>query len=92
MKVASSLLLCVFLAAGIKAWMEGDGGLVRWDNNCYWTGDDISTSQAPGEQCGGVCTSTPGCTRFNWNGGTCFVKGCEGELVTGQGTIGHIKM
>jgi hypothetical protein len=36
-------LVIAVLAMPIKAWMEGDGGQVRWDNSCYWTGGDIDS-------------------------------------------------
>lgn len=33
--------------------------------------------QIPGDQCGGKCAATQGCTHFTWttyNGGTCWKK------------------
>lgn len=40
-------------------------------------GNDLSNSRVPGDQCGGVCVNTSGCTHFTWtnyNGGTCWMK------------------
>ena len=80
-------LVIAVLAMPIKAWMEGDGGQVRWDNSCYWTGGDIDSFTSKPDHCGGACLGTPGCTRFNWNADICYVKGSGGELVTGQGNL-----
>ena len=56
---------------------------VNWNGNdwafaCDFPGGDIGNAQIRGEDCGGRCSSTSGCTHFTWttyNGGTCWMKG-----------------
>ena len=88
MKLAVILLVVVALVAiPINAWNEGDGGLVRWDNGCYWIDDgsnQLATKPSLAEQCGGVCIATTGCRKFSWHDGTCFLHP-YGDLGTGQG-------
>jgi len=58
---------------GILVPWQGD-----WALGCDFTGGDIGNVQVPGDQCGGKCRSTAGCTHFTWtgfNGGTCWMKG-----------------
>uniref|UniRef100_A0A915JBS5 Apple domain-containing protein n=1 Tax=Romanomermis culicivorax TaxID=13658 RepID=A0A915JBS5_ROMCU len=57
------------------------GGGIQWNGNwamgCDFRGNDLSNAQIRGEDCGGRCASTPGCTHFTWtshNGGTCWMK------------------
>jgi len=55
---------------------------VDWNGNnwalwCDFIGNDLASAQIRGEDCGGRCESTPGCTHFTWtnyNGGTCWMK------------------
>ncbi|OQV17607.1 putative glucan 1,3-beta-glucosidase A [Hypsibius exemplaris] len=49
----------------------------NWANGCDFTGADLSRAKVPGNQCGGQCAATPGCTHYTWStfeGGTCFMK------------------
>lgn len=49
----------------------------NWALNCDFSGNDLTNVQCRGEDCGGRCASTPGCTHFTWtnyNGGTCWMK------------------
>ena len=49
----------------------------NWAFGCDFKGNDLSNVQIPGEQCGGKCDNTLGCTHFTWttyNGGTCWMK------------------
>jgi hypothetical protein len=44
---------------------------------CDWNNNDLGSAQVRGEDCGGKCLSTEGCTHFTWtsfNGGTCWMK------------------
>ena len=56
-------------------WQAGDGA--EWAFSCDFDGNDMGNAQMRGEDCGGKCISSPGCTHFtwtNWNGGTCWLK------------------
>jgi hypothetical protein len=49
----------------------------NWAFSCDFHGNDLSNAKIRGEDCGGRCASTPGCTHFTWNnyeGGTCWMK------------------
>lgn len=57
--------------------------LIKWNGNwafsCDFYGNDfLKFENFPGEQCGGKCANTQGCTHFTHNpyekGGTCFLK------------------
>jgi hypothetical protein len=53
-------------------WKPGD-----WAFACDFRGGDLANAQIRGEDCGGKCAATSGCTHFtwtNWNGGTCWMK------------------
>ena len=53
-------------------WQPGD-----WAFACDFRGADLTNAQIKGEDCGGRCAATSGCTHFtwsNWNGGTCWMK------------------
>lgn len=55
---------------------------INWNGNnwalwCDFYGNDLTNAATRGEDCGGRCASTPGCTHFTWtnyNGGTCWMK------------------
>lgn len=49
----------------------------NWALNCDFPGNGFKSVAIKGEDCGGRCASTSGCTHFTWtdhNGGTCFMK------------------
>jgi hypothetical protein len=49
----------------------------NWAFSCDFHGNDLSQASIRGEDCGGTCASTHGCTHFTWNtfnGGTCWMK------------------
>ena len=53
-------------------WQPGD-----WAFACDFHGGDLTNAQIKGEDCGGRCAATSGCTHFTWttfNGGTCWMK------------------
>ncbi|OQV22079.1 hypothetical protein BV898_03924 [Hypsibius exemplaris] len=59
----------------------GVNDAIQWNGNwafgCDFVGNDLKSVQVPGDQCGGLCASTQGCTHFTWTsyaGGTCFMK------------------
>jgi hypothetical protein len=57
-------------------WQSGAGG-VQWAFSCDFVNHDMGSAQVPGEQCGGKCMSTSGCTHFSWtpgNPGSCWMK------------------
>ena len=44
---------------------------------CDFRGNDLKNVQIRGEDCGGECSRTNGCTHFSWTpwkGGTCWLK------------------
>ncbi|KAI8804481.1 glycoside hydrolase superfamily [Cladochytrium replicatum] len=100
----ASALILFLLTAGLSdavpltrrytTWSSGTDGKVTWAANCDWTGGDISNTPSTGENCGGICLSTPGCTRFTWTnyqGGTCWLKKGTDALVTSNGaTCGSV--
>ncbi|CAF1508701.1 unnamed protein product [Adineta ricciae] len=54
---------------------------IHWNGNwafaCDFYKNDLTDARIPGEQCGGRCAATSGCTHFTWttyNGGTCWMK------------------
>ena len=55
---------------------------ISWNGNwafaCDFYNSDIGDARMRGEDCGGYCARTSGCTHFAWttyNGGTCWLKG-----------------
>ncbi|CAF2170644.1 unnamed protein product [Rotaria magnacalcarata] len=60
----------------------GSGSSLQWNGNkwtlsCDFPGNDMSNVRTRGEDCGGKCAQTSGCTHFAWNtyeGGTCWLK------------------
>ena len=49
----------------------------NWASACDFSGNDMGSVQVRGEDCGGRCAQTSGCTHFTWttyNGGTCWLK------------------
>ena len=49
----------------------------NWAFGCDFEGRNLKNVQIRGEDCGGRCYATPGCTHFTWtqwNGGTCWLK------------------
>ena len=78
------LIIIISLILGLQTqaifgqvdWRVGEGG-VSWAFACDFDNHDMGSSQVPGEQCGGKCMSTNGCTHFSWTnylGGTCWMK------------------
>jgi len=70
---SSSLVIVLFIhyVHGIN-WNGNN-----WATGCDFTGNDLSNVQIRGEDCGGKCAETSGCTHFTWttfNGGTCWMK------------------
>ena len=62
------------IISGINAidWQPGN-----WAFACDFPENSFSNVQVRGEDCGGRCVQTEGCTHFTWtthNGGTCFMK------------------
>lgn len=49
----------------------------NWAFACDFNGGNLTNVQIRGQDCGGTCASTSGCTHFTWtnlNGGTCWMK------------------
>ena len=70
------LTLVIQVTYGQINWQAGAGG-VQWAFACDFVNNDMGSAQVPGEQCGGKCMSTNGCTHFAWTnyqGGTCWMK------------------
>jgi len=52
-----------------------DSGNFRWALGCDFQGNDLSSAQVPGSQCGSTCQSTPGCTHMAWTPpSNCWLK------------------
>lgn len=48
-----------------------------WAMQCDFRGKDLKNVRIRGEDCGGQCVKTQGCTHFAWTpwqGGTCWLK------------------
>ena len=68
-------LLLVFSPTFTNAAIDWNGN--NWAFGCDFRNHDIGNAAIPGEQCGGRCAATSGCTHFTWttyNGGTCWMK------------------
>lgn len=65
---------------GVITTQESRGNIywkTNWAHACKFPGNDLSNIQVRADECGGRCSSTPGCTHFTWttgNGGTCWMK------------------
>ncbi|KAG4078478.1 hypothetical protein HA402_009190 [Bradysia odoriphaga] len=69
--ILAILLIMTTFTSGID-WNGND-----WAMWCDFTGNDLTSVQTRGEDCGPQCILTPGCTHFTWtnyNGGTCWMK------------------
>lgn len=58
--------------------MDGDNGLVSWNNDCDLEGNNIEeVKEIPGERCGLTCFANEQCTHFAWvkiGKGICILK------------------
>ena len=68
------LLLILSLLTFSCGWKPGDNGLVNYDNNCNFQGNDIASVYGIPENCGGVCLANSQCTHFTWFQNVCYVK------------------
>ena len=60
------------LVANQIQWQSGN-----WAFACDFTNGDLTSAKVSGDQCGGKCALTNGCTHFTWTtylGGTCWMK------------------
>lgn len=65
----------IFLSTASLAYAITWNG--NWAMSCDFVGNDLSSVQTRGEDCGGRCAATAFCTHFTWtnyNGGTCWMK------------------
>lgn len=81
-----TFFICTMLSVTIRAidWHYENGGSA-WALDCDFYGNDLTNARIRGEDCGGRCSSTNGCTHFTWtthNGGTCWMK--QGQISTNQ--------
>jgi hypothetical protein len=95
MQVQNLLLTLMWFISNVK------GGLltINWNGNnwalgCDFRGNDLTNKQVSGEQCGGLCAQTQGCTHWAWttlNKGTCWMKrggvSKSGALSTGDNSM-----
>ena len=72
--VLLALLLLNISSVAARNWQYGGGGAVYWDNNCDFTGHDISCIQDTQANCGGDCLKNPSCTHFSAANGVCCLK------------------
>ncbi|UJR07256.1 hypothetical protein I4U23_011544 [Adineta vaga] len=73
MSSLSLLVVCLFIIYHTSA-IEWNG---NWALACDFHENNLMNIQSRGEDCGGRCASTSGCTHFTWtthNGGTCWMK------------------
>ncbi|CAF1232589.1 unnamed protein product [Rotaria sp. Silwood1] len=75
---ASSWILIFLLIINSISNVRGiDWNGNNWAFGCDFNGNDLSNVQIRGEDCGGLCDKTPGCTHFTWTtwkDGTCWLK------------------
>ena len=97
--VLISITLIVFVGADEKAgktkgelksieWNKGNGAI--WSLNCDFNGGDMGREQSTGEQCGGKCSATNGCTHFSHKDGWCYKKSgpvTQNDAVTKNGVM-----
>jgi hypothetical protein len=72
MKIAIIAATLAGLASCDRPWKQS--GKVFWDYNCDFYGDDIGQVASRGEDCGGHCENTPGCHKFTYYNGVCYMK------------------
>lgn len=72
--IITFLVVDVTLARRHKRQISWNG---NWAFACDFQGNDLTNVQIRGEDCGGRCAQTSGCTHFTWTtylGGTCWMK------------------
>lgn len=73
MRFSVLLAVCVMISkVNAINWQPGN-----WAFACDFRKDSFSNEQIQGEDCGGRCVQTVGCTHFTWtthNEGTCWMK------------------
>ena len=70
----AALLISVLLSGTAVQAVSWNG---NWAFACDFKENDLSNAQTSGEDCGGKCAATSGCSHFTWtgyNGGTCWMK------------------
>lgn len=73
MLVLSLTILLISINSSLGVSWNGN----NWALGCDFRGNDLTNAQTKGEDCGGRCAYTQGCTHFTWtsyNGGTCWMK------------------
>ena len=69
------LVIDVSSGGRVKRGIDWNGN--NWAFRCDFTGNDLTSAQIRGEDCGGRCAETSECTHFTWtkhDGGTCWMK------------------
>lgn len=76
LSVLLSVLVSVMSTGFARNWRVGTNGLVRWDHDCDYNGNDITKHRASGEECGPLCFADPECTHFTHKDseGICLLK------------------
>lgn len=82
---------------GTRQWYSGNDGRLMWAQNCDPAGNDIGNHRSADFECGQLCLTTLGCTRFAWtpeNDGTCYLKSGFGKFdvftVQNHGNCGYV--
>jgi len=57
-----------------RQWMEGEGGRVKYGQNCDYRGSDIAQVRSSRDQCAPLCLDNGQCTHFTYTGNTCYLK------------------
>jgi len=81
MSYSNSNVKIIFVALVILMLTSSISGINwngnNWALNCDFPGNNLKNVAVRGEDCGGRCATTSGCTHFTWtdyNGGTCWMK------------------
>jgi len=72
--VAVAAVAVLASPASAARWRLGSNGTVFYSLDCDFYGNDLFRQSTRGEDCGGLCVRTRGCSHFTWNKGNCFLK------------------
>lgn len=73
-RLLALVYVCLLLSLNTLAWIDGDNGLVAWDSNCDFPGQDVFKTSSRGEDCGRLCIYNRQCAFFTWSNGNCYLK------------------
>jgi hypothetical protein len=88
------LVVVISVALGLSEARDWKvSGRVRWDFNCDYNGQDTYSVSSRPEDCGNICASSPGCCKFTYWDGVCYLKNgrIEGLSDKTGAVCGHLK-